>query len=81
MEFTPLSFTNRKINLLVKCLQLCPQRNYDGKVILKQIGLRTMPTNLKVFLRSLLTMQEKQILTRKLGVTTHFLKIINQQYL
>ena len=51
------------------------------------INLRTVPTNSKVFLRGLLNMREKQILTsaieiqRKLRVTTHFLKIVNQQYL
>ena len=44
--------------------------------------LRTVPTNSKVFLRGLLKMREKQISTkRKLEVTTHFSKIINQQYL
>ena len=48
-------------------------------------SLRTVPTNSKVFL--LLTMREKEILTnvieiqKKLGVSTHFSKIINQQYL
>ena len=48
-------------------------------------SLTTVPTNSKVFL--LLTMQEKEILTnvieiqKKLGVSTHFSKIINQQYL
>ena len=86
-------------------------------------GLRTVPTNSKVFLGGLLNMWEKQVLTsaieiqkenwayntgiriqgylcavqnyaekaelskcswypkRKLGVTMHFSKIINQQYL
>ena len=44
--------------------------------------LRTVRTNSKVFLRGLLNMREKQILTeRKLGVTTPFSKLINQQYL
>ena len=33
-----------------------------GKTV-RQIGLRTVPTNLKVFLRGLLNMREKQILT------------------
>ena len=47
-----------------------------------------MPTKSKVFLRCLLNMREKQILTsvieiqkRKLGVTTHFSKLINKQLL
>ena len=55
-----------------------------GKIFL----LRTVPPNSKVFLRAFLNMQGKQILTSiieiqkgKLGVTTHFSKIINQQYL
>ena len=46
-----------------------------------------MYTNSKAFLRRLLDMQEKQILTsvieiqnKYLGVTTHFSEIINQQY-
>ena len=50
--------------------------------------LRTVPTNSKVFLHGLLNMWEKQILTSAIeiqkenwGVTMHFLKIINQQYL
>ena len=47
--------------------------------------LRTVPTNSKVFFP--VTMREKEILTnvieiqKKIGVSTHFSKIINQQYL
>ena len=44
--------------------------------------LRTVPTNSKVFLRGFLTIREKQILTSAIEIqTSHFSKIINQQYL
>ena len=55
----------------------------------RTVMLRTELTNSKVFLRGLLNVRGKQILAtkcywnpkRKLGVTKHFSKIINQQYL
>ena len=59
----------------------------DNATKIEYHWLRTVPTNSKVFVRGLLNVLEKQISKkcyynpkRKLGVTTHFSKIINQQY-
>ena len=91
-KYTPIHAANRQRTISHLKTPVSPMLSVMRRTYLLKEGwvsanLRTVPTNSNIFLHGLLNMWEKQILTSvieiqkgKLGVTTHFLKMINQQH-